>query len=168
MAVPFGVTGAVATLWWCGDTLNLMSMIGLVLLAGLVKKNSIVLVDFANQVRTGGACGHEDDINSQMNQENELGKKFIMDAETAMRQACPMRLRPILMTTLATIAGALPMAYGWGAGVETRAPLARAIIGGIILSTAVTLFYVPVLYVQLDRMGTWFRKQWSTDPEGAL
>ena len=64
MAVPFGVTGAVATLWYCGDTLNLMSMIGLVLLAGLVKKNSIVLVDFANQVRTGGVCGHEVDRSS--------------------------------------------------------------------------------------------------------
>ena len=58
------------------------------------------------------------------------------------------------------------MAYGWGAGVETRAPLARAIIGGIILSTAVTLFYVPVLYVQLDHLGQWFRRQWSTDAEG--
>jgi len=164
MAVPFGVTGAVATLWWGGDTLNLMSMIGLVLLAGLVKKNSIVLVDFANQVRTGGACGHEDDQDSRMAAEvNELGREFILDAETAMRRAAPMRLRPILMTSLATIAGAVPMAYGWGAGIETRAPLARAIIGGIILSTAVTLFYVPVLYVQLDKLGGWFRRQTTFD-----
>lgn len=166
MAVPFGVTGAVATLWWCGDTLNLMSMIGLVLLAGLVKKNSIVLVDFANQVRSGGVCGHEVDENNRGERSNELGITYIMSAEEAMRQASPMRLRPILMTTLATIAGALPMAFGWGAGVETRAPLARAIIGGIILSTAVTLFYVPVLYVQLDKFGGWFRQQWSTDKAG--
>lgn len=163
MAVPFGVTGAVGTLWLGGDTLNLMSMIGLVLLAGLVKKNSIVLVDFANQVRTGGACGHELEAGYQKNEDVNLGKEYTMTATEAMQQACPMRLRPILMTSLATIAGAIPMAYGWGAGAETRAPLARAIIGGIILSTAVTLFYVPVLYVQLDQLGTWFRKQWSTD-----
>lgn len=166
MAVPFGVTGAVATLWYCGDTLNLMSMIGLVLLAGLVKKNSIVLVDFANQVRTGGVCGHEIDEAAPKPETSELGREYLMSAEDAMQQACPMRLRPILMTSLATIAGAIPMAYGWGAGVETRAPLARAIIGGIILSTAVTLFYVPVLYVQLDHLGQWFRKQWSTEAEG--
>jgi multidrug efflux pump subunit AcrB len=164
MAVPFGVTGAVVTLWWGGDTLNLMSMIGLVLLAGLVKKNSIVLVDFANQVRAGGVCGHEGEGNGKKRENNELGTTFVMSAEEAMRQASPMRLRPILMTTLATIAGAVPMAFGLGAGAETRAPLARAIIGGIILSTAVTLFYVPVLYVQLDRFGTWFRGQWSTGP----
>lgn len=163
MAVPFGVTGAVGTLWLGGDTLNLMSMIGLVLLAGLVKKNSIVLVDFANQVRTGGVCGHEMDAGAQKQDEVDLGKEFTMTATEAMQQACPMRLRPILMTSLATIAGAIPMAYGFGAGAETRAPLARAIIGGIILSTAVTLFYVPVLYVQLDQLGTWFRKQWSTE-----
>lgn len=165
MAVPFGVTGAVGTLWYCGDTLNLMSMIGLVLLAGLVKKNSIVLVDFANQVRTGGACGHELENGNGHAENEELGRTYKMSAEEAMLQACPMRLRPILMTSLATIAGAIPMAYGWGAGVETRAPLARAIIGGIILSTAVTLVYVPVLYVQLDHLGIWFRKQWSTDSE---
>jgi multidrug efflux pump subunit AcrB len=166
MAVPFGVTGAVATLWFSGDTLNLMSMIGLVLLAGLVKKNSIVLVDFANQVRTGGACGHEGDQDARLaGEDHELGRDFIMDAETAMREASPMRLRPILMTSLACIAGAIPMAYGWGAGAETRAPLARAIIGGIVLSTLITLFYVPVLYVQLDKLGAWFRRQWSTEPE---
>lgn len=163
MAVPFGVTGAVATLWYCGDTLNLMSMIGLVLLAGLVKKNSIVLVDFANQVRTGGVCGHEMEASQKERSEINLGRKYTMSAAAAMEQASPMRLRPILMTSLATIAGAVPMAYGWGAGIETRAPLARAIIGGIILSTAVTLFYVPVLYVQLDQLGSWFRKQWITE-----
>ena len=94
-----------------------------------------------------------------------LGRTYLISAEEAMQQACPMRLRPILMTSLATIAGAIPMAYGWGAGVETRAPPASAIIGGIILSTAVTLFYVPVLYVQLDHLGTWFRKQWSNDQQ---
>ncbi|HMO34679.1 MAG TPA: efflux RND transporter permease subunit, partial [Gemmatales bacterium] len=163
MAVPFGVTGALGTLWLCGDTLNLMSMIGLVLLAGLVKKNSIVLVDFANQVRTGGACGHELDVEKQSQEAEVLGRNYQMTALEAMQQASPMRLRPILMTTLATIAGAIPLAYGWGAGIETRAPLARAIIGGIVLSTAVTLFFVPVLYVQFDRLGSWFNRLWSND-----
>jgi multidrug efflux pump subunit AcrB len=138
MAVPFGVTGAVACLWWFGDTLNLLSMIGLVLLAGLVKKNSIILVDYANQLRHP----HE-------------GKPGL-PLQEAVLAACPVRLRPIIMTSLATIAGALPLAFGVGPGAETRAPLARGIIGGITLSTLVTLFFVPVLYVQLDRLGTWF------------
>ncbi len=149
MAVPFGVTGAVFTLWWFNDTLNLMSMIGVVLLAGLVKKNSIVLIDYTLQLRHGqdGAAP--------------------LAPEEAVLKACPIRLRPILMTTLATVAGAIPMAFGTGPGAETRAPLARAIIGGIIFSTMVTLIFVPLLYVLLDRFGQWFSKlaQRSAPPE---
>jgi HAE1 family hydrophobic/amphiphilic exporter-1 len=137
MAVPFGVTGALAMLWisrfWGPpDTLNLMSMIGMVLLAGLVKKNSIILVDYTNQLRAEG-----------------LGLK------EAVLKACPIRLRPILMTSLATIAAAVPMALGFGAGSETRAPLARSIIGGILLSTLVTLIIVPIFYCLFDRFGNW-------------
>jgi multidrug efflux pump subunit AcrB len=139
-AVPFGMAGAVFTLWLLGDTLNLMSMIGLVLLAGLVKKNSIVLVDYTNQLR------------------NDHEGRRALGLEEAVLTACPIRLRPILMTSLATIAGAVPMAIGWGAGAETRAPLARAIIGGIVVSTAITLIFVPVLYVVLDRFATWLRR----------
>lgn len=135
MAVPFGVTGALATLWLCGDRLNFMSMIGMVLLAGLVKKNSIILVDYTNQLR---AEGHS-----------------LIDAVLI---ACPTRLRPILMTSLATIAGAIPLAIGVGPGAETRAPLARSIIGGSILSTAVTLIIVPLFYVLFDRFGAWIAK----------
>ena len=131
-AVPFGVTGALATLWACGDRLNFMSMIGMVLLAGLVKKNSIILVDYTNQLRAEG-----------------------MGLREAVLTACPIRLRPILMTTLATIAGAIPLAIGMGAGAETRAPLARSIIGGCVLSTLVTLVIVPVFYVVFDRFGAW-------------
>src|SRR5262245_15069947 len=132
LAVPFGVTGALATLWWCDDRLNFMSMIGMVLLAGLVKKNSIILVDYTNQLRAEGMGLYE-----------------------AVLTACPVRLRPILMTTLATIAGAIPLAMGIGAGSETRAPLARSIIGGCVLSTLVTLIIVPVFYVVFDRFGSW-------------
>src|SRR3954447_11249314 len=97
MAVPFGVTGALAVLWACGDTLNLMSMIGMVLLAGLVKKNSIILVDYTNQLRAQG-----------------------MGLEEAVMTACPIRLRPIIMTSLACIASAVPLALGYGPGAETR------------------------------------------------
>src|SRR5262249_52932695 len=134
MAVPFGVTGALATLWGMGDTLNLMSMIGMVLLAGLVKKNSIILVDYTNQLRAQG-----------------------MELKEAVLKVCPVRRRPILMTWLATMASALPLALGFGPGAETRAPLARSIIGGILLSTLVTLIIVPVLYVLFDRFGAWVR-----------
>jgi multidrug efflux pump subunit AcrB len=140
MAVPFGVTGAVASLWAFDHTLNLLSMIGLVLLAGLVKKNSIILVDYTNQLRQP----HE-------------GKPGL-PLEEAVLTACPIRLRPIVMTSLATIAGAIPLAFGYGPGAETRAPLARGIIGGITLSTLVTLFFVPVLYMQLDRLGSWLQR----------
>jgi HAE1 family hydrophobic/amphiphilic exporter-1 len=141
MAVPFGVLGALGTLWLCGDTLNLMSMIGMVLLAGLVKKNSIILVDYTNQLRERG-----------------------LGLEEAVLTACPVRLRPILMTTLATIAGAVPLAVGTGAGSETRAPLARSIIGGIFLSTLVTLVAVPVFYVLFDQFGRWVRQLARREP----
>jgi HAE1 family hydrophobic/amphiphilic exporter-1 len=136
LAVPFGVTGALAVLWAAGDTLNMMSMIGLVLLAGLVKKNSIILIDYTNQLRRQGMGLHE-----------------------AVLTACPVRLRPIVMTSLATIAAAVPLAFGYGPGAETRAPLARSIIGGIVLSTLITLVIVPVFYVLLDRFGAWVRAQ---------
>jgi multidrug efflux pump subunit AcrB len=136
IAVPFGVTGALAMLWLAGDTLNLMSMIGMVLLAGLVKKNSIILVDYTNQLR----------------QQEGLSLK------EAVLKACPIRLRPILMTSLATMASALPLALGIGPGAETRAPLARSIIGGIFLSTLVTLVIVPIFYVLFDRFGAFVRR----------
>jgi HAE1 family hydrophobic/amphiphilic exporter-1 len=129
MAMPFAVTGALVTLWLTGDTLNMMSMIGLILLMGLVKKNSIILVDYTNQLR-----------------ENGLG------IQEAVLKACPIRLRPILMTSVATVAGAVPAAIGWGPGAETRAPMARGIIGGIVLSTLITLVLVPVFYVLIERL----------------
>ena len=99
--MPFAVTGALLTLWLTGDTLNMMSMIGFILLMGLVKKNSIILVDYTNQLREQG-----------------------MGVEEALVKACPVRLRPILMTSIATIAGAIPAAFGVGPGAETRAPMA--------------------------------------------
>jgi HAE1 family hydrophobic/amphiphilic exporter-1 len=129
MAMPFAVTGALVTLWLTGDTLNMMSMIGLILLMGLVKKNSIILVDYTNKLRADG-----------------------MSVQEAVLTACPVRLRPILMTSVATVAGAIPAALGIGPGAETRAPMARGIIGGIVLSTLVTLVLVPVFYVLIEQL----------------
>jgi multidrug efflux pump subunit AcrB len=129
LAMPFAVTGALVTLWFTGDTLNMMSMIGLILLMGLVKKNSIILVDYTNQLREEG-----------------------LSVQAAVLKACPIRLRPILMTSVATVAGAVPAALGLGPGAETRAPMARGIIGGIVLSTLVTLVLVPVFYVLIEHL----------------
>lgn len=128
LAMPFALTGAVVALWWTGDTLNMMSLIGLVLLMGLVKKNSIILVDYANALAKSG-----------------------QPPAKAVLEASPVRLRPILMTSIATVAGAVPAAFGYGPGAETRAPMARAIIGGIVVSTLVTLILVPVFYVVVER-----------------
>lgn len=140
LAMPFAVTGALVTLWLTHDTLNMMSMIGLILLMGLVKKNSIILVDYTNHLREEG-----------------------MSVQEAVLAACPVRLRPILMTSVATVAGAIPAALGLGPGAETRAPMARGIIGGIILSTLVTLVLVPVFYVLIERLRE-LSKNWLTVP----
>jgi multidrug efflux pump subunit AcrB len=162
LAMPFAVTGAFVTLWWGGDTLNMMSMIGLVLLMGLVKKNSIILVDYTNQVREGKADElHEPSASETVPQENiegMLAPRFVMSPSEAVIKACPIRLRPILMTSIATVAGAVPAAIGLGPGAETRAPMAKAIIGGIVLSTLVTLYLVPVFYVLVERVRQRFGK----------
>jgi len=126
--LPLSLAGAAAALWIGGMSLNLFSMIGLLLLLGLVKKNSIILIDFASQLRAGGR-----------------------DAAGAMLEAGPTRLRPILMTTTATFVAALPPALQLGPGSEIRAPMAYAIIGGLVVSTALSLLVVPAFYVVADR-----------------
>lgn len=123
MALPFSVTGALIALYVTGQSLNIYSMIGIILLMGLVKKNSILLVDFTNQLRSQGKGVTE-----------------------ALIHACPIRFRPIIMTTCATIAGAVPPALAMGPGAETRIPMAVAVIGGLIISTLMTLFVVPCFY----------------------
>ncbi len=105
-------------------SINIYSVIGLILLMGIVKKNSILLVDFTNQVRASG----EPCVNK------------------ALLTACPIRLRPILMTSVATIAGAVPVALALGPGAESRNPMAIAVIGGVIFSTLLTLYVVPCFY----------------------
>jgi multidrug efflux pump subunit AcrB len=127
VALPFSVTGALIALWMFDVSLNLFSFIGLIVLMGIAKKNSIMLVEFTNQHR------HE-------------GEKT---PENALLEACPIRLRPILMTSVATVAAATPLIFGHGIGSETRLPMGLAIIGGTIVSTILTLFVVPALYMAL-------------------
>jgi multidrug efflux pump len=129
LAVPLAVTGALLTLLIFKSTINLYSQIGMILLIGLVTKNSILLVEYANQLRERG-----------------------MDLSAAVREAGRIRLRPILMTSVSTIMGAMPIALGIGAGSISRRPLGYAIIGGILLSTILTLYVVPVAYTLLDRL----------------
>lgn len=138
LALPFAATGALLTLWLTGDTLNMMSLIGLILLTGLVMKNSIILVDYANQ---------------RLKSVPESGvRQPEQDTRAVLLEAGRVRLRPILMTSLACVAGAVPAAIGLGPGAETRAPMARGVIGGILLSTLVTLVFVPVFYLLVDRV----------------
>jgi len=122
-ALPFSFTGAFIALKLGGQTLNMYSMIGLILLMGIVKKNSIILVDFTNQLRAEG-----------------------MNVNDALLKACPIRLRPIFMTSVSTIAGTMPAALALGPGAETRIPMALAVIGGLLFSTVLTLIIVPCIY----------------------
>ncbi len=126
-SLPFSLIGVFLALLLTGTTLNLFSIIGFIMLMGLVTKNAILLVDFANRARRAGAS-----------------------LADALLQSGQVRLRPILMTTAAMIGGMLPLALGLGEGGETQAPMGRAIIGGVITSTLLTLVVVPVLYTYLD------------------
>lgn len=145
LALPFSITGALGSLWFFDQTLNMYSMIGLVLLLGLVKKNSIMLVDFTNQAREKG-----------------------MKVQEALLYACPIRLRPILMTSFATVAGALPAALAFGPGAELRQPMALAIIGGILVSTLLTLVVVPCAYSLLSNWESTEHHEFGTDSKGNL
>ena len=127
LSLPLSLVGVAVMLYFTHDTLNIMSMIGLIMLMGLVTKNAILLVDFTNQARREGLSRHK-----------------------ALLQAGTTRLRPIVMTTLAMIFGMLPLAFAIGAGAEMRAPMARAVIGGLITSTLLSLLVVPVVYTFLD------------------
>jgi len=127
LAVPLAVTGALVTVKLAGSTLNLYSQIGMILLIGLVTKNSILLVEYTNQLKERG-----------------------MDAVSAVLEAGRIRLRPILMTSVATIMSAVPVALGLGAGSMSRRPLGYAIVGGVLFSTTLTLFLVPTVYLIFD------------------
>jgi hydrophobe/amphiphile efflux-1 (HAE1) family protein len=144
--LPLAVAGAVLGLLVSGKSLNLFSMIGLLLLMGIVKKNAILIVEYANQVR-----------------EHEPGLGVV----AAMRKAAPLRLRPILMTTVATMMSAVPPILGLGPGTETRSPMAAAVLGGLVVSTALSLLVVPAFYVVTDQAkqrlaGALFRRRDAT------
>jgi multidrug efflux pump subunit AcrB len=124
VAVPPGLSGVILTLWLTDTTLNVMSLMGVVMLVGIAVSNSILMVEFTRHLRREG-----------------------MDVRSAVALACRVRLRPVLMTSLATIIGLLPMAFKLEAGSESYAPLARAIIGGLTISVALTVFLVPSAYV---------------------
>ncbi|MCW8131825.1 MAG: efflux RND transporter permease subunit [Planctomycetota bacterium] len=148
LALPFSITGALVGLYLTGQSINVYSMIGIILLMGIVKKNSILLVDFTNQVRDRGK-----------------------DRDEALLEACPTRLRPILMTSVATIAGAMPGAMSLGPGGELRIPMSVAVIGGVIVSTLLTLFVVPCFYSLADewgaRLSLLWRKLWPEEKDAA-
>ena len=147
LALPLSMVGALGGLLFFGHSLNIFSMIGIILLLGLVTKNSILLVDYANQLRDGG-----------------------MDKVEAMRTAAPVRMRPVLMTAISMIFGVLPAALGIGPGSETRAPMAVATAMGMFSSTLLTLLVVPVFYLLLDDAADWvkrvFRRATGSGAEG--
>jgi multidrug efflux pump subunit AcrB len=132
--LPSAGVGAVLALMLFHLDLSLIAMIGVILLIGIVKKNGIIMVDFA------------------VSAEREKG----MGPEEAIFQACLLRFRPIMMTTMAALLGALPLAIGGGVGAELRSPLGIAIVGGLIFSQMMTLYTTPVVYLYLDRLRLWF------------
>ena len=142
-SLPLTLIGVFLALLVFRSTLNMFSIIGFIMLMGLVTKNAILLVDFANQARKDG-----------------------MDRIEALLTAADVRLRPILMTTLAMIFGMVPLAFGMAEGSEQRAPMGQAVIGGIITSSLLTLVVVPVLYTYLDDLAEWGRRKWRGEKAG--
>ncbi|HMN43689.1 MAG TPA: efflux RND transporter permease subunit [Povalibacter sp.] len=147
LTVPLALAGALFSLWYFGQTLNIFSQIGLIMLVGLVTKNGILIVEFANQRRDAGDG----------------------DALAAVKEAAAARLRPILMTTLATILGIVPIALALGAGSESRVSMGIAVIGGLLCGGLLTLYVIPAMYVLLSRKrGAAAAESTITNPAGAL
>ncbi|RYD98577.1 MAG: multidrug transporter subunit MdtC, partial [Sphingobacteriales bacterium] len=144
--LPSAGIGALAALWACGEDLSVIAIIGIVLLIGIVQKNAIMIIDFA--------------LDAQRNQGNS--------AREAAVQACVLRLRPIVMTSLAALLSAVPLVLGQGEGSELRRPLGISLIGGLLASQALTLFTTPVVYLAFDRLKTWQQGLQKSTPTTAL
>ena len=142
ISLPLSLIGVMGALAITGNTINLMSLIGVILLCGIVAKNAILLVDFAKWAR----------------------EKNGMPLREALIEAGAIRLRPILMTTFALIAGMIPVALGRGEGAQFRAPLGVAVIGGVITSTVLTLLVIPTFYEIFDNIRTWFSTRVGLTP----
>jgi len=142
ISLPLSIVGMAGMLFLTGDNINIMSLIGLIMLMGLVTKNAILLIDFTRTLRHRG-----------------------MDRREAIINAGRIRLRPILMTTLAMIFGMLPLALALGAGSEMRAPMARAVIGGLITSTVLTFVDHPGGLHLAGRLGEWIARHWEGKKE---
>ena len=143
--LPAAGVGALATLKLFGMDLDIYGFVGIIMLIGIVKKNAIMMIDFA--------------IEAQRDKNLTSGE--------AIFQGCLVRFRPIMMTTMAALMGTLPIALGFGAGAEARRPLGLAVVGGLMVSQVLTLYFTPVYYVYLDRFQTWLGKRFKSGEEVA-
>jgi len=139
LALPLAGVGAVAALWALGMTFNIFSFIGFIMLMGMATKNAILLIDYTNVLRARG-----------------------LELFEATKQAAKVRFRPVMMTTFSTVLGLLPIALGFGAGGEARAPLGVAVASGLLVTTFLTLIVIPVVYTLVDQIQQWVMDRIST------
>jgi len=144
--LPSAGVGALLALLFCRTDLSVIAMIGIILLIGIVKKNAIMMIDFALEAQRQEGRGPEE----------------------AIYTACLLRFRPIMMTTLAALFGGLPLALGTGVGAELRRPLGLTIVGGLLVSQLLTLYTTPVIYLYLDRLRLWFARMRERQFRGAV